>query len=353
MSSQTTSKALPILIVLVVCCCVSSVTAGGLWAGNVFCDTSKPGDQAVGMNCAAVYERSPAPAPAPAPAGPTDPRSAVWSTGQLIQGAPLEVNKSITAPIAFTTFPQPAAGTPTYTMSIDINVAQGSTIWRAIMQNGAPGGTTYVRQPWVNVVADAGALRLEGGHTSMAGAGQTLFPVATGFGTWFNYTFTVNSTAYTAYINGTQVGRYAYTAAEGPPTWKAVQTWEWSGGNTLTSIQVANTYFWPSVLTPAQIAQLKVPSSPTPGVATTALSQYTLVSGVNNNIDGFDVGAGYTYTTDETCAAGCSITPTCQSFVFNPSSSGLGGSYGTNKCSFKSSKTAMNSMGTNKLYTQK
>ena len=114
MSSQTTTM----LLVLVGCCCVSSVVAGGLWAGNVFCDTSKPGDQAVGMNCAAVYESSPAPAPAPAPA------------------------------------PGPA------------------------------------------------------------------------------------------------------------PT------------------------------------------------AATALSQYTLVSGVNNNIDGFDVGAGYTYTTDETCAAGCSITPT-------------------------------------------
>jgi hypothetical protein len=171
MSSQTTTM----LLVLVGCCCVSAVTAGGLWAGNVFCDTSKPGDQAVGMNCAAVYESSPAPkspAPAPAPKSPA---------------------------------PAPAPG-----------------------------------------------------------------------------------------------------PAPGP--------------------------------------------APT---AATALSQYTLVSGVNNNIDGFDVGAGYTYTTDETCAAGCSITPTCQSFVFNPSSSGLGGSYGTNKCSFKSSKTAMNSMGTNKLYTKK
>ena len=162
MSSQTTTM---ILIGVVGCCCVSAVTAGGLWAGNVFCDTSKPGDQAAGMNCAAVYESSPAPAPkSPAPA------------------------------------PGPAP-------------------------------------------------------------------------------------------------------------------------------------------------------APAPAPAT-ALSQYTLVSGVKTNIDDADVGAGWNYTTDETCAAGCSITPTCQSFVFNPSSSGLGGSYSTSKCSFKSSKTATSSMGNNKLYTK-
>ena len=65
MSSQTTTM---ILIGVVGCCCVSAVTAGGLWAGNVFCDTANPDDQAVGMNCASVYERSPAPAPGPAPA---------------------------------------------------------------------------------------------------------------------------------------------------------------------------------------------------------------------------------------------------------------------------------------------
>jgi len=75
MSSQTTMMAL----VLVGCCCVSAVTAGGLWAGNVFCDKTNPDSQAVGMNCAAVYERSPAPAPgpkSPAPAPAPGPATA-------------------------------------------------------------------------------------------------------------------------------------------------------------------------------------------------------------------------------------------------------------------------------------
>ena len=83
MSSQTTM----ILIGVVGCCCVSAVTAGGLWAGNVFCDTSKPGDQAVGMNCASVYESSPAPkspGPAPAPATLT-PLQTLLASAKAIQ----------------------------------------------------------------------------------------------------------------------------------------------------------------------------------------------------------------------------------------------------------------------------
>ena len=87
MSSQSTTMAL----VLVGCCCVSSVVAGGLWAGNVFCDTSNPDDQAAGMNCAAVYERSPAPkspgpAPGPAPAPATlTPLQTLLASAKAIQ----------------------------------------------------------------------------------------------------------------------------------------------------------------------------------------------------------------------------------------------------------------------------
>jgi len=36
------------------------------------------------------------------------------------------------------------------------------------------------------------------------------------------------------------------------------------------TVNVGNVYWWNSALTAAQIAQLKVPSAPTPGVATTS-----------------------------------------------------------------------------------
>ena len=96
MSSQTTTM---ILIGVVGCCCVSAVTAGGLWAGNVFCDTTNPDDQAVGMNCASVYERSPAPgpapkspAPAPAPTTPTTtPTSSLIASGTALQVSEIDL----------------------------------------------------------------------------------------------------------------------------------------------------------------------------------------------------------------------------------------------------------------------
>jgi hypothetical protein len=164
---------------------------------------------------------------------------------------------------------------------MDINIEKASTAYRFVMANGIRGNTALVRQPWVNVVPST-PLKLEVGHSASDGGDQTEIPVATGFGKWFNLTFTVNSTACTMYINGTQVGQWTYTTATGgPPTWPATPAWRWSdaaaaslqngiAANTQGSIKVANAYYWPSVLTTAQIAKLSIPSSPTPGVATTS-----------------------------------------------------------------------------------
>lgn len=128
MSSQATSKALPILIGLVACCCVSSVVAGGLWAGNVFCDTTNPDDQAVGMNCASVYERSPAPgpapkspAPAPAPATLT-PLQTLLASAKAIQVAAVDPSTLSGTWGAAITPTDPTGPTIKYSFTMDVSL---------------------------------------------------------------------------------------------------------------------------------------------------------------------------------------------------------------------------------------
>ena len=202
-----------------------------------------------------------------------NPRQAIWSTGQAIQGPPLEVISGVTANVPFANMPQPAAGAPNYTMSMDMNVAQAAPVWRFIMENLGPSPpnqtpSSPARQPWINV-QPGNALNLEVGHVASAGADQVLVPVSTGYGTFFNLTFTVSPTAFTAYVNGTQVAQYTYTASEGAPTWPPPPpSWHWGNGanagaqgsnapgNTFGSIMVRNAYFFPTVLTQAQITTL-------------------------------------------------------------------------------------------------
>lgn len=111
-------------LVLVGCCCVSAVTAGGLWAGNVFCDTENPDDQAVGMNCAAVYERSPAPGPAPKSPAPATltPLQTLLASAKAIQVAavdPATLSGTWSAAITPT---DPTGPTIKYSFTMDVSL---------------------------------------------------------------------------------------------------------------------------------------------------------------------------------------------------------------------------------------
>jgi len=132
MSSQSTTMAL----VLVGCCCVSSVVAGGLWAGNVFCDKTNPDSQTVGMNCAAVYERSPAPAPAPkspapapAPTTPTTtPTSSLIASGTALQVSEIDLGAASV----------PATNKPTLTIG-PVTTGFSLSMWVKLPATVTPG----------------------------------------------------------------------------------------------------------------------------------------------------------------------------------------------------------------------
>ena len=257
-----------VLMICAACCFIMCVVAAILYFTNTACswfeDVSWVG---VGCEEPSQDDSSPAQAPAPAP----DPRSSVWSTGEKIQGAPLEIGTT-SAPIIFTQRPT-LPTTVVYTFSLDLWFESTGSSWRTIFSSGIPPAPT-VRYP---------ALFLTGSAADNGGANKIMFYHDTGNGTWpgttaltpgrwYNLVCTMASdNTLTAYINGVNAGSYTYTSARAwspdPFYWKPENAGDPS---TQKSIKVANVYFWPSVLTSAQISNLAVPYIPTPGIATTS-----------------------------------------------------------------------------------
>jgi hypothetical protein len=224
---------------------------------------------------------SPAPGPSgssgatPAPVA-TDPRQTVWASGQTIQSAPIDSQTGT----PFTTAPTGYSGTPTYTMSLDINIAQTAQSWRNILSHeptdgSGDWGTLNARRPCVYVTGNDAAPpnRIHVVHQAAAADNTN---IVTSFaatpGTYFNLTWVVSGGTLKAYINGVLDTSGTVSAAF---TWPSPdQPWTWMHpnytGNKAGAITVANVYWWNSALTAAQISNLKVPSAPTPGVATTS-----------------------------------------------------------------------------------
>jgi len=94
-------------------------------------------------------------------------------------------------------------------------------------------------------------------------------------GVWTNITITGSGSTMNMYINGNTTPIATSTAAS-PLAWQVEATpasaWKWECGavSAAGQIQFANFYWWNSVLSTSQIAQLAVPSTPTPGVSTTS-----------------------------------------------------------------------------------
>jgi len=265
----------PAIMALLACVCVMILV--GVTVGIYFAMNSE--------------EEAGSPAGTPAPA--TDPRSTVWTTGQKLQGDPLEIG---TAVVPLTTQPT-LPTTATYSISMDLNVAATPSSWRTILtskdgcdwNNNAP--TQNTRRPVIYIAgADVGARvnQLCINHTDSGsnwqGDGSKLNGVdRTGpdftFGKWFNLTVTMDSASKTGklYIDGTLKGNFTAPNAFAWPS--PATTWTWgntcytNGGRDTQSVKVANAYFFQSVLTDAQVSKLVVPSAPTTGVPTT--SYYT------------------------------------------------------------------------------
>jgi hypothetical protein len=202
----------------------------------------------------------------------------VWSSGQTIQSSPLEISTSTipfaNAPTGFST-----TAAPSYTMSMDINIAQTGPSWRNVFNNGSHDCCDVnARHPAMFITgSDFGVPnKIHIVHNATEDVNRNIVSnFAATLGKWFNVTFVVNNGTMSTYFNGV-----ADATASGTFNWGAQNMqWRWNEyiqeyttrtQNTQGSVQVANVYFWPSALTPAQIAQLVIPSTPTPGVATTS-----------------------------------------------------------------------------------
>jgi Concanavalin A-like lectin/glucanases superfamily len=209
----------------------------------------------------------------------TDPRAPVWSTGQKIQDAPLDISTQTTpfatAPTGINTS-QPVS----YTMSMDINIAQAGPSWRNVFNNGSHDccdGTS--RRPALFITGNdaAPANRVHIVHGANEDNNRNIVSNFTAtLGKWFNVTWVVDGGSMKTYFNGVPDATVSGTFNWGNPVqnqWRwneYVQEYPTRGANTAGALSVANVYWWNSALTPDQIATLAIPQTPDPNVATTS-----------------------------------------------------------------------------------
>ena len=203
--------------------------------------------------------------PAAAASTTTSPRDTLLATGQAIQAAEAEIS---TAPPTFT----PPTGIDTskvsYSMTMDVLIAQAGPSWRNIMNNGAHDccdATT--RRPAVFItgtdVAPANRIHIVHGATQDNNKNIITSFAATP-GTYFNLTWVVDNGTLTTYINGTKdsAGSTSATFNWGTPVQNA---WNWNQylkeyttrtQNTAGSVKVKNVYWFNKPLTDADVTTL-------------------------------------------------------------------------------------------------
>ena len=188
---------------------------------------------------------------------PTDPRSTVWSTGQMIQSAPVVI--SVATPPAPTNQPSgliAGGSVSSYTLSLDLYYSGKQwSDWFGILEMGAypavwltPKTTEGVGAFGVQTVPRSGYLDTNNVRN---------VPV----NTWFNLVAVYNVAAGTCslYYNGTNVASSTPFGAIWPsPLPRMVFN---SRGHTETTVKVANIYWWNSALSDAQAAQLVIPAA--------------------------------------------------------------------------------------------
>ena len=264
------SKAMvPILLGVVACCCLSSVVAGGLWAGNVLCDTTDPGDQSVGMNCASVYESSGSPATG-TPAAVGTPRQRLIATGQAIQVAELTITSSPKPVIAAASQPTGITATGSFTLSTDISMtALPGELVRVIGQGAHPGSPAL----WLFAAGAQGTtwFKFHVGEANEVLLSTTTTPPT--YNTYYNITAVYDATTQkaTLYHNGVLAGSSTIVPAKYvPPTPTA---FGWNDQNvTAPTIKVKNTYWFNKALTAAEVSTLPGTSGTTSGYTPQPLS---------------------------------------------------------------------------------
>jgi len=162
-------------------------------------------------------------------------------------------------------------------MSFDLYVTGTAPSWRNIFAHNAVNNDGGARAPSVYLTGTdaAPANRVHynflkpngsGGLIQGASVGSVVVPQ----NQWYNVTITCDGSTAHVYMNGTLDSTADFT---GPFTWPTTDDpWNWCNSDFSQggSLKVANTYFWPTVLTTDQISKLKVPTAPSPSVATTS-----------------------------------------------------------------------------------
>lgn len=261
-----------LIIGLLCCCCVilPLIIYLSLWGTNTICDKTKPDDQPwLGMNCASVYEASPAPAPAlrtpatttsPAPSGPAPPINLLTSETTFSQANP---------DVAATTQPTVSpTSSVVFTISMDMDIVAPSRNWREIFQSYA--GDSWVNNaatplgntPLISIVPTDWSERVNQMLFRMLLDDNSLIEVFSAAfvpGTYSKLTVVCNDTTLKIYTNGTLIETKT-TPAGRKMKWRATNnfTWNptsqyWIAGDT---VKVKNAKWWNRALTDAEVSAL-------------------------------------------------------------------------------------------------
>jgi hypothetical protein len=205
------------------------------------------------------------------------PKDTLLASGQAIQVPEAEIS---TAPPAFTAPTGIDASKVSYSMTMDVQIAQAGPSWRNILNNGDPDWPpgTVSRRPAVFITGNDAAPpnRIHIVHGSTEDQNRNIVTAfAATPGTYFNLTWVVDGGKMTTYINGVKDAKGDVT---GTFTW-GTNAWKWNAyltqyptrkENTAGSVKVKNAYWFNKALSDADIATLT--GAPAPATTT---SKYT------------------------------------------------------------------------------
>ena len=207
-------------------------------------------------------------AAAPAAAAKT-PKQTLLESGQAIQVAEAEIS---TAPPAFTAPTGIDTSKVSYSMSMDVLIAQTGPSWRNIMNNGTHDCCDATsRRPAVFITGSDAAPpnRIHIVHGANEDNNKNIVTsFAATLGRYFNLTWVVDGGKLTTYINGTKdsTGTVSGTFNWGTHT----PTWKWNQylseyttrtQNTAGSVKVKNAYWFNKALTDADVTTITAAST--------------------------------------------------------------------------------------------
>jgi len=261
-----------LIIGLLCCCCIilPLIIYGSLWGTNTICDKTNPDDQPwLGMNCASVYEASPAPAPTartPGPApmtspGPArSPASTLISSGTAIQTSEVDLG---TASFAPTNKPTVTPGmNPVYSISMWLKTppmpASSTGLWWTVFGFGGYWNTLvpFTGGKWRLILQTAAnSTGPDPNYSNWADIG-ILDP-----GRYYHVGFVVSGTLPPqVYVNGQPPSPratwlYGGGSAQGLYTDGSDAKFNW-GNQPMTGTKVKNLYYFNKALTDQEMALL-------------------------------------------------------------------------------------------------